>query len=129
MHACSVLGDESVIKGITNKELTEHYNYVMKNSEIVINVVGNIKDHEELASQIYTDLLITFKKDVPHEIVTNIDKYTIPEKIKEKTEMQQISQSVVAIGAKICGVNEEDTYATLVYNRWKSSFSYVPKRT
>lgn len=115
-YACSVLGDESVIKGITSKELTKHYNYVMKNSEIVINVVGNIKDHEELASQIYTDLLITFKKDVPHEIVTNVDKYTIPEKIKEKTEMQQISQSVVAIGAKICGVNKEDTYATLVYN-------------
>ncbi len=115
-YACSVLGDVSVIKNITAQELTAHYNEVMKNSEIVINVVGGIKGHEELASQIYTDLLIMFKKDVPGKIITTLDKYSVPENVKEKIETQQISQSVLTIGAKICDVKKEDMYSILVYN-------------
>ena len=115
-YACSVLGDVSEIKNITAEELTAHYNEVMKSSEIVINVVGGIKGHEELASQIYTDLLIMFKKDVPGKIITTLDKYLVPENVKEKIETQQISQSVLTIGAKICGVEKEDMYSILVYN-------------
>lgn len=115
-YACSVLGDVSEIKNITAEELTAHYNEVMKSSEIVINVVGGIKGHEELASQIYTDLLIMFKKDVPGKIITTLDKYLVPENVKEKIETQQISQSVLTIGAKICVVEKEDMYSILVYN-------------
>lgn len=115
-YACSVLGDVGVIKNITAEELTSYYNEIMKNSEIVINVVGGIKGHEELAEQLYTDLLIIFKKDVPSKLKCEIDKYIVPNAVKEKAETQSISQSVVAIGAKICGVTKEDAYKIMVYN-------------
>lgn len=115
-YACSVLGNEEDIKGITVEELTSYYKEVMKNSEIVINVLGGIKGHEELAEQLYTDLLIIFKKDVPTSLKCEIDKYEVPSKVKEKIEVQQISQSVVAIGAKICDVVKEDMYKIMVYN-------------
>lgn len=115
-YACSVLGNVEDIKKITAEELTNYYKEVMKNSEIVINVLGGIKGHEELAEQLYTDLLIIFKKDVPKSLKCEIDKYTVPSEVKEKTELQQISQSVVAIGAKICGVAKDDIYKIMVYN-------------
>lgn len=115
-YACSVLGNEEDIKGITVEELTSYYKEVMKNSEIVINVLGGIKGHEELAEQLYTDLLIILKKDVPTSLKCEIDKYEVPSKVKEKIEVQQISQSVVAIGAKICDVVKEDMYKIMVYN-------------
>lgn len=115
-YACSVLGNIEVIQNISAEELTHYYKELMKNSEIVINLVGGIKGHEELAEQLYTDLLIIFKKDVPGTLKCEIDKYTVPSTVKEKTETQSISQSVVAIGAKICGVTKDDAYKIMVYN-------------
>lgn len=115
-YACSVLGDEKEISKMTSEELTLYRDFVMKESEIVINVVGNLENQEELANQLYTDLAIMLKKTRPSEIVSSIDRYTQPAKIKEKTEIQSIAQSVLAIGAKICDVEKEDMYKILVYN-------------
>jgi len=112
-YGTPTLGRIEDVEKIVNKELVKHYNYVINTAEVVICVTGNLKDME------------SFPEDMLNKICGKCGKHSIKirphvesnfEDIKERTENQDINQSVLCIGLKVKDVKKEDVYALTLYN-------------
>lgn len=116
-YATSVLGSEEEIQKLNASSLYEHYTYLMNNAIVVINVAGNLKDYESLGDNLYTELFNVLDRENVEDVIYKEENNFIRKEIKEQVETQQISQSVLAIGAKITAVTQKDVYSIMVYNQ------------
>lgn len=116
-YGISVLGDENIILNTTAKELYEHYNYMLKNSNIVVEVVGNLLGHENIATTIYNHILDNIDNTPCFNCEREVEIFedrTKPEVIMEE---QDINQSVLTIGCSLGDLPVEDTYKAMVYTQ------------
>ncbi|MBR5227080.1 MAG: insulinase family protein [Clostridia bacterium] len=113
-YGVSVLGDEEELINLTAKELYKFYMNVITNSKIVIQVVGNLDGYENLADNLNKELSNKFNNISSLEIKPSI---CLNERkgIMEEIENQQISQSIVTVGARFIDIKKEETYAAMVY--------------
>lgn len=116
-YAISTLGEPTIIQTQTAESLKEQFKQILKNSKIIVNAVGNLKNNENIANKIYELIVNRLATENKLAINSSIDKYQVPEMIKQTQETQQIAQSVLAIGAKIVDVAKQDIYTLLVYNQ------------
>ena len=116
-YGISALGDENIILNTTAKELYEHYNYMLKNSNIVVEVVGNLLGHENIATTIYNHILDNIDNTPCFNCEREVEIFedrTKPEVIMEE---QDINQSVLTIGCSLGDLPVEDTYKAMVYTQ------------
>lgn len=116
-YAGSVLGSEEEIQKLDSKVLYEYYTYLMNNATVVINVAGNLKDYEKFGDKLYEKLFSILNRQNTGEVLYKEETTLKRREIKEQVEKQQISQSILAIGAKINDVTQQDVYSIMVYNQ------------
>jgi len=116
-YAISVLGREEDIQSINEKELYNHYLYLMKDAHIVINIAGNLNEYENIGENLYNKLLSVLNRENVGEILYKKENNITRNLVNEQIEKQQISQSVIAIGVKLVDVDEKDMFKIMVYNQ------------
>ena len=112
-YGAPTLGTIEMVEQITNEELVKHYEYVVNTSEIFVSAVGNLNQMEEFPQDLLNALC---EKCGKHTAENKKDVEKNISKPEERTELQDINQSVLCIGLKAMGVAKEDTYALMLYN-------------
>lgn len=116
-YGISVLGDENIIINTSAKELYEHYNYMLKNSNIVVEVVGNLLGHENIATTIYNHILDNIDNNPCFNCEREVDIFEDRNSPEVIIEEQDINQSVLTIGCSLGEFSVEDTYKAMVYTQ------------
>ena len=141
-YGSASLGTIEQVEKITNEELVEHYNKVMKEAEIKVIAVGNLHDMEDMPYELHNKICGEGGKN--HiENVKDVEKEPSDE-IQVKIEEQDINQSVLCIGLRFLNMKKEEIYKAMLFNailggtpasklfqnvREKESLAYFSKAT
>lgn len=109
----SVLGTVEDVQKITNKDLVNHYKYVMKEAYLQLTAVGNFEHMQSFPEEIYTKLCEycgKHKLEIPSYVETE------NKEIITTIENQKINQSILCIGLKLPNLNKDDTYKCMLYS-------------
>lgn len=98
-----VYGTPEAIKNITRKDMVEYYEKHYASNNIIITVVGNVKDVEEKIEKAFT----LNRKDIEKREVVEEPETEQPENYKEERE---ILQSYMVLGYKTVPRTHEDSY-------------------
>ena len=111
-------GEESIVKKLNSKELTEYYNYIMKNNKVDIIIIGDVDNEVIDLAKKYFD----FGKRIEINPIDLEDK-EIKEVmyVKEKTKSQQ-SQLVLKYRTNT-RINDSDDLALVLANTIFGGFS------
>jgi len=112
-YGVQVNGTIDMVEQITNENLTEHYDYVQNNAQVVVTAVGNLSNMETFPEEIYNTIC---EKCGKHTVTNKQDVEKEFKQIEERIENQDISQSVLCIGLRAENVKKEDMYALMLYN-------------
>ncbi|MDO1605143.1 pitrilysin family protein [Lactobacillus sp. YT155] len=112
--ATPVVGDLDEIKQVTNKQIYEHYQKMLKNDAIKITVVGNVNADEILQILENSDLV-----QLPCENREEIDwqrQVINLQEPKQLVEEQKVNQSRLALGYEIDSLNFKNNIAYQLFN-------------
>ncbi len=112
-YGVPTIGTISMIEQITNEDLVLHYDYVIKNAEVVVCVAGNLSGMETFPEDIWNAIC---EKCGKNNVVNIQDVEKVAKEMEERIEKQDINQSVLCIGLRTENVEKEDVYALTLYN-------------
>jgi predicted Zn-dependent peptidase len=114
-YGINLLGNPESINNISGEELFAHYEYMLKNSNIVVEAVGNLCGHENLANDIYNHIIQKIDNNPSFECERIVDLSNASHEPKINKEIQDINQSVLTIGCSLGDIPKEDSYKAMVY--------------
>lgn len=111
-------GNEKEVEKITNNDLYEAYERMLKKSCITLILSGNLEGYEnveEITKEIFKETLDS--KVSYEELITNASKEEIKlGKIEEVKEKSDTTQSVLSLGLRVEDYKVEEFYALNLYN-------------
>lgn len=114
-YGISLLGNVDTVSETSGADLFSHYEYMLKNANIVVEAVGNLAGHENLANNIYEYILKNINNKPCFDCKREIDNFETRNVPKIDKELQDINQSVLTIGCSLGNIDKEDTYKAMVY--------------
>lgn len=116
----NVFGKEEDVKGVTSKQVYNEYLNLINNSYKNFIVSGNLKSYENIEEEIKNKFKEKLdSKKTYHDLqidIKNQEDIINRNEIKEISEKQETSQSVITFGMSVDDYLEEDVYALNVYN-------------
>lgn len=114
-YGISLLGNIDTVSGISARDLYLHYEYMLKNANIVVEAIGNLEGHENIANDIYEHILQNIDNTPSFKCERKIEQFMHRSEPKINIETQEINQSVLTIGCSLGNLSVEDTYKAMVY--------------
>ena len=116
----STLGKEEDVEKISSKDIYEQYKFLIDNSYVNFVVSGNLEGYENIEKQI-TEVFegkIKNSKNIEELKTTlkDLDENIEDKKLKEISEKQETTQSVLTMAMKLDEIKQKDLYTLLVYN-------------
>lgn len=116
----STLGKEEDIEYISSKDIYEQYKVLIDNSYVNFVVSGNLEGYYDIEKQIKEvfEGKIKSTKNIEELKTTlkDLDENIEDKKLKEISEKQETTQSVLTMAMKLEQIDQKDLYTLLVYN-------------
>ena len=112
--ATSVYGDEEEVSNITNKDLVNRYEKLLKDSCITMIISGNLNKYDDIKDRANSIFSNKLKSKIGYkELNYNIKKEHKKEVVEEKLDT---TQSVLSYGLRLKDIKDDDFYVLNVYN-------------
>ena len=111
-------GEEEIVKKITNKELEEYYNYVIKNNKVDIIICGDVSDNVIDLAKKYFDFGINEKIDI-----VDYEEKVLKEVITKKDITKSMQSQLIVKYRCYTRIGDSDYLAMLLFERIFGGFS------